>query len=211
MLIMSDNKSQVKHKSWADIKLKDFYNIIDIASTPDEYTELNLLDTVYGIDSSNMTLSELAPYAGAIEFLETEVPKVDLKTKYVLNSHIYESNFNLTTITVSQFIDYQNYLKQMDSHNMRFEKVLSVFFTPDGHTYNDGYDLAQLQNDLLELDMPTVMSLTFFFKLQLVAFVSNFQQSLKQRIKKMKLPKAKKQELLDQLEPAALDNLVSCL
>ena len=66
---------------------------------------------------------------------------------------------DLTKVTVAQFIDYQNYIKETP---VKFEKVLSVFIIPEGHTYNDGYDLQQAQQDMLELPFVVVQKVAFF-------------------------------------------------
>ena len=56
-------------RDWTNITLKDWYEIQDILSVEDEYTTFNLLDYLYGIDSSNMTLAEVSKYSGGLSFL----------------------------------------------------------------------------------------------------------------------------------------------
>lgn len=191
-------------KTWNDITLAQFKAIKDILSDEqDEYTAFNLLDIVYGIDSANMNISELSKFP--IEFLKQNVPNVKLKDKYVLNGTSYCSNFNLTEVKTGQFVDYQNYIKQ----GAAFEKLLSVFFTPEGHTYNDGYDVSKVQQDLLTLDIPTVCSAAFFFKTQLSVYTTLFQRSLIRQVKKMKIDKAKKKETISLLKQMDFNSLVS--
>lgn len=197
-------KNKIKNaKTWNDITLAQFKAIKDVLSEEDDYTTFNILDIVYDIDSSNMPISELSNYS--IEFLKQNVPNVKLKDKYVLNGTTYCSNFNLTVVKTGQFVDYQNYIKQ----GAALEKLLSVFFTPEGHTYNDGYDIKQVQDDLLTLDIATVYSAAFFFKTQLSIYTHLFQQSLIHQVKKMKIDKAKKKETISLLKKMDFNSLVS--
>lgn len=193
-------------KDWKDITLKQFYMIQDLLAEPDDYTTFNLLDLLYGIDSVNMKLTEFSKYNNALNFLNEDVPTVNLKEKYEINGTIYNSNFNLTIVTAAQFIDYQNYIK-----TNKFEDFLSVFFIPEGHTYNDGYDMNKVKEDLLSLDFPTVKSITFFFTLQFETFITHFLSSLTKSVKKMKLPKEQEKKILDQIKEADLASLESFL
>lgn len=196
----------MKLKTWNDISLSQFYGVQDLLAETDDYTTFNLLDLLYGIDSANMKLTELSQYNNALNFLDENVPTVNLKDKYEINGTVYNSNFNLTVVTAAQFIDYQNYIK-----TNKFEDFLSVFFIPDGHTYNDGYDMNKVKEDLLSLDFPTVKSITFFFTLQFEAFVTHFLSSLTKSVKKMKLPKEQEKKILDQIKETDLISLESFL
>lgn len=193
-------------KNWNDVTLAEFYQIQELLAEPDDYTVCNILDLLYDVDSSNMPINEFAKYNKALDFLNNEVPVVNLKDKYTINGTTYNSNFNLTTITAAQFIDYQNY-----TGTNKWEDFLSVFFIPEGHTYNDGYDVKKVKEDMLKLDFPTVKSLAFFFTIQFEAFTRHFLSSLKKSVKKMKLTKEQKVEIYDKIEKADLANLVSYL
>lgn len=145
-------------KDWKDLTLKQFYQIQDLLEDPDEYTTFNLLDIIYSIDSSVLTLQEISKYIGALDFLNKEVPVVNLKDKYDINGTVYNSNYNLSMVTAAQFVDYQNYIK-----DNKWEDFLSVFIIPEGHKYNDGYDINKVKQDLMSLDFATVNSICFFY------------------------------------------------
>lgn len=195
-------------KTWKDITLKKFNEIQEIIKTPDEYTTFNLLDLIYGIDSADMTIAELAPYRDALSFLSTEIPHCELQKQYVINGTTYDSNLDLTVMTVAQFVDYQSYIKE---EHIELNKVLSVFFTPEGYSYNDGYDMKKVQNDLLSLDIVTITTASFFFEIQSAIFASLFQRSLKRTVKKTVKDKQRRKELLDQLESGSMDSFLSWL
>ena len=183
-------------KTWSDITLQQYYQIKELLTNEDEYTALNILDVLYGIDSASLPLTELSHYNNALDFLKDEIPVVDIKKKYTINGHTYESNCELTKVSTAQFIDYQNYLKEKEP---KYEKLISVFFIPENHQYNEGYNIKEVQTDILHMNMCDVQSIAFFIKKQLQLFLSLFQFYLTQSIQKMNLTKEQKQKLLDQL------------
>lgn len=195
-------------KTWSDITLQQYYQIKELLTNEDEYTVLNILDVLYGIDSASMPLSALSKYNNALDFLKDEIPVVDIKKKYNINGHTYESNCELTKVSTAQFIDYQNYLKEKEP---KYEKLISVLFIPEGHSYNDGYSIKEVQDDILHMSMVDVQSIAFFIKKQFQLLLSLFQFYLTQSIQKMHLTKDQKQKLLDQLGTLQLSNLESLL
>lgn len=195
-------------KNWKNITLKQFNSIKDVLANKDEYTALNLLDLIYNINSADMTISDLAQYNNAIAFLSDPIPQVQLEKQYLINNTLYNSNIDLTVMTAAQFIDYQNYTKK---ENPQYQELLSVFFIPEGHSYNDGYDLSQVQQDILELDMPTVYSIAFFFRRQYSLLVELILLYSSKQIHKMKIPKKEKQILLQQIRAIPSINLDSFL
>lgn len=98
---MSLFKKKTIKKTWNDITLNQFYKIQELLSDPDEYTECNLRQVIYGVDTSNMTIEESVKYD--ITFLGNEIDKknVKLKETYYLNGKKYRSNINLTKVTTS--------------------------------------------------------------------------------------------------------------
>lgn len=191
-------------KTWNDITLRQFLKIKElITEEQDEYTVFNLLDIVYNINSVELPISEIKNYS--LEFLKTEMPKPKLKKYYTINGHTYDSHFDLTSIATGQFIDYTNYCK----NNSSLEKLISVFFTPEGKSYNSGYDIREVQNDILDLSIPVVNELAFFFKTQLSLYTKIFQQSLIRQAKKIKMPKVEKKKVISALKQMDLCLLVS--
>lgn len=203
MNIFKRHKDNLKAKTWNDISLRQFQHIQELLSEEDEYTTFNVIDYIYGIDSTNMPVSELSKYS--VAFLSQKMPHVKLKKHYVLNGRKYDSNFDLTVVSAGQFVDFQNYVKE---EKPAVEKQLSVFFVPVGHTYGDGYDVKQVQEDLLELDMPTINEAAFFFEKQFRLFVSLFQYYLTQTMEKMETSEEKK-KVLELLNRVDLADLVS--
>lgn len=189
--------------NWNDITLDQYNKIQELLQDPDDYTALNILDIVYNIDSANMEITKLKGGKYNLEFLKQPIPKCSLKKQYKLNNTTYNSNCDLTRVTMAQFIDYCNYNKDPKIH-----ELLSVFFIPDNHTYNDGYDMKQVQTDLLQLPITVVQSAGFFFDGQLRIFARLFRNCLIREVKKMKMDKTKKKDYIKQLRKMDLHLLV---
>lgn len=195
-------------KTWKDITLRQFNKIQDLLQEIDEYTTLNIIDVLYDVDSANMPAMEVMnKYAHSLDFLMTTIPTNEkLKEIYTINQREYNSNINLTQMTTAQFVDYQNYAKE---NPVDISKCLSVFIIPKGHTYNDGYDLKQVQDDIKDLDMVTINTLAFFFKKLFVLLLEITLLCLTQDTKKMNIPIEKKEEILNQLKQIDLASLAS--
>ena len=193
--------------NWENITLKQFYEIQSILSVTDDWTYLNLIDCVYGVNSQNLPINELKKYD--ISFIKDEIPEAKLQKYYTLNGTKYNSNCDLTKVTVAQFIDYQNYIKEDE---VRLEKLLSVFFLPEGHKdYNTGYDIIKVQEDLLDLPIDVAQSIGFFFGRQLRVFFRVFRYYLIKEVKTLKMEKTKKKELIQNIKKMDLWGLVSYL
>ena len=193
--------------NWNDITLKQFYEIQDILSVEDDYTAFNLIDYLYNVDCQSLPIKELKKYD--ISFIKEPIPDVKLKKEYTLNGNVYKSNCDITKVTVAQFIDYQNYVKQPE---LGLEDLLSVFFLPKGcKDYNKDYDITKVKEDLLELPITVANSIGFFFGGQFKILFLLFRYSLIRQVKKMKMDKQKKTELINNLKKMDLWGLVSSL
>lgn len=165
-------------RDWSNITLKDFYEIQNIVSIQDDYTLYNLIDYLYGVDSINLPISEVRKYS--LSFLNDNIDDIEVGD---FKSDKYDYDLNLTKTSVAQFIDYQNYIKE---NPIKYEKILSCFVIPKGHEYNDGYDIEEIQRDILDWQFVMVKKIGFFFILQLQIFVTVFLSCLKEEAKGMK-------------------------
>lgn len=181
-------------RDWTNITLKDWYAIQELLEVQDEWTMYNILDYLYDIDSTNMPISELRNYSLAFLNNTEQLDKYKVPDVY---DDKYSCNLDLTKVSVAQFIDYNNYIKE---EPVKFERILSVFIYPKGATYNDGsYSIEDVQNDILDFPFALVKKLAFFFGQQLTTFTTITLFFLQQEMKEMKTPKTDKMaELINQ-------------
>ena len=172
-------------KNWNDITYRQFLDIKNALEIQDETERVfAVAQAVYGEDVLNLPLAEFNKKCAELSFLKDPVPN-NLTVKTVkVNGRDYYFDGLLGRITTAQYIDFQNYQKSKDEI-----KTFSVFLIPKDHKYNDGYDMEQVFNDILDIPVPILMSASFFFSRQFELFIKIFRRYSLKQMKDLKLPK----------------------
>ena len=170
---------------WKDIKYRTFLDIREAANIEDENERVfAIMEAVFGEDVLDLPLKDFNEKCKELQFLQKEIPN-DLHVKVIkVNGREYYFDGLLGKITTAQYIDFQNYQKNNDE-----QKVFSVFIIPKGHKYNDGYDMEQVFNDILDIPVPVLFSASFFFSRQFELFIRIFRRYSIKQMKKLGLPK----------------------
>lgn len=136
--------------TWENISLKQYveiYNIIIDNDIPQDEKLVMVTQLLYGVDIINKPITEVQRYFKLVgDLLTTEPKKLPLKDKYVINDTTYILDRNIEKISTAQFIDYSNCTKEISINN--YNEFLSIFLIPQGHKYNDGYDIRKTQTDI---------------------------------------------------------------
>lgn len=145
--------------TWNDITYRQLLDIREAAENADDNEKVYaIMEAVFGESVLDLDLKDFALKCKEIEFLQKEIPN-DLHVKDIkVNGREYYFDGFLGKITTAQYIDFQNYQKANDEY-----KSFSVFIIPKGHSYNDGYDMEQVFNDILDIPVPVLFSASFFF------------------------------------------------
>lgn len=177
---------------WSDIKYRTLLDIREAANIEDENERVfAIMEAVFGEDVLDLPLKDFNEKCKELQFLQKEIPN-DLHVKDIkVNGREYYFDGLLGKITTAQYIDFQNYQKNNDE-----QKVFSVFIIPKGHKYNDGYDMEQVFNDILDIPVPVLFSASFFFSRQFELFIRIFRRYSIKQMKKLGLPK----EAMENLE-----------
>lgn len=190
---------------WSNITYKQLEALKNANDIQDENDRtIAIMQAVYGDNVIELPLKEFNKKALDLKFLKEEIPNNVKVKNVVVNKRKYYFDGMLGNITTAQYIDFQNYLKNKDEM-----KSFSVFFIPEGHKYNDGYDMMQVFEDIQEMPAPILVSASFFFTRQLETFITIFQRSSLKKLKKLNLPKNMKENLIKMVESS--NNLVSSL
>lgn len=178
--------------TWNNITYRQLLDIREAANIEDENERVYaIMEAVYGESVLDLNLKNFALKCKEIEFLQKEIPN-DLHVKDIkVNGREYYFDGLLGNITTAQYIDFQNYQKNEDE-----QKTFSVFIIPKGHKYNDGYDMDQVFNDILDVPVPVLFSASFFFIRQFELFIRIFRRYSIKQMKKTGLPK----EVMENLE-----------
>ena len=153
--------------NWNDISIKQYNDIKNLYLDPDLSDEDRLIlqiNILFGVDALKLKTNELHKYINEMKFLGSKIPKMKIKKEYKLGSNVYILKKELKDVTVAQWLDWQNFLKD-GSDTDNFPNLLSIFFFPKGETeYGDGYDIEQVRSDINNhLSIAEAMSISSFF------------------------------------------------
>lgn len=178
--------------TWNNITYRQLLDIREAANIEDENERVYaIMEAVFGEDVLDLPLKDFNEKCKELQFLQKEIPN-DLHVKDIkVNGREYYFDGLLGKITTAQYIDFQNYQKNNDE-----QKSFSVFIIPKGHKYNDGYDMEQVFNDILDIPVPVLFSASFFFSRQFELFIRIFRRYSIKQMKKLGLPK----EAMENLE-----------
>jgi hypothetical protein len=193
--MMNIFKKFSKTKNWYDVTVDQF---TELSKYGDKLQLEDALRIVYGVDLNSTPLADLHKYK--LDFMKTEIPREPIKKYYKINGTKYFACFDTTKLTTAQFVDFQNYSKSND-----FVGCISVCMIPKGREYNDGsYDIDKVKQDIASLPITQALTISFFFKNQLVVLLSAIQSSLANQLKEM--PETKKlAEIIETLDLANLE------
>lgn len=188
--------------NWKDLKLKTFKQLEQAIKVEEQEPILKnalVVQALFGINTDNLTISELGKYIKELEFLNQPCPKVLTKTKYTINGNNYNVKLDLSKLTVTQYMDYQELVKTQD-----YAKILTVFMIPEGHNYNDGYDIKKVEKDINDMSIIDVLAIYNFFTIAFLQCTKTLKDYSLKLMKKGKMNKA----LVDQIS-AYMESLIS--
>ena len=178
--------------NWYNVNLNQFILLQDAFKIEDDTEKMiSVAEIILGNDVTNLPLKEFNEQIKRLEFLKEEIPTSVPPKKFEINGKKYFMDCLLGNITTAQYVDFNNHSNTGD-----FAKMLSVFIIPEGHTYNDGYDMLEVINDIGMLPIPIANSTAFFFGRQFSVFMRIFQRYSAKQIKKTNLPKEVKENMI---------------
>lgn len=125
----------------------------------------------------DLPIGEFRSLMDGAEFLCTRPPVAKPKKAYKFGGWDCEVVAEMRKLTAGQYIDFQNY---MHGEGDKYVEVLSCVLIPKGKTYNNGYDMLELQegirNDMCILDAEAVRAF----------FLSKWRQSVMRTLRSSK-------------------------
>lgn len=175
-------------ESFEQMSLRVFFDVEDIVDSDMEMLdkEVNLVSLLGGMTPDevlNMPLDEFGRYTSKLKFI-TDSPKRKIpQTTYVVNGRKYNVLLDADSMSVAQYVDYSSYCREEDERE-KIIGMLSVFLIPRGKKYGE-YDIKQVREDMLEMTVSDVYSLSAFFLDWCKALTKATQTSLVRKLKKM--------------------------
>ena len=186
--------------NWTELSLKKYNEIKDLYLDTDLSDEDRLIlqiNILFGVDALKLKTSELHKYVNEMKFLGEKVPKMKIKKEYKLGNNTYTLKKELKDVTVAQWIDWQNFLKDGGGDTDNYANLLSIFFFPKGETeYGENYDIEQVRSDINNhLSIAEAMSISSFFLLWRKISLRLFLLYTKKQILKAPLTKVEKKRV----------------
>ena len=189
--------------NWNDISIKQYNDIKNLyldTELSDEDRLILQINILFGVDALKLKTNELHKYINDMKFLGSKIPKMKIKKEYKLGGNVYTLKKELKDVTVAQWLDWQNFLKDGGGDTDNFPNLLSVFFFPKGETeYGENYDIEQVRQDINNhLSIAEAMSISSFFLTYRKALSIRFllytrKQTLKAPLTKEQKKKVKKE------------------
>lgn len=148
----------------------------------------------------NLPIPQYQQRAAAAEFLRAEPEKLGRPlAKYALGPWSLLPTLDPEKLTTAQYIDFQTFAPAADE---KLVELLSVLLVPEGHPYNDGYDVVEVQNAIREhLSVADALALSAFFFKSWLELTTDTLASLEKETRKAGRIKdaAKRQKALEDL------------
>lgn len=182
-------------KQLNDFTIEEFNRYKElIESNTDTFTVLEL----FGIeDAYLLPFDEFREYSEQVK--QMELSKKGVNKYYKINGKTYYAQLDILKLNAGQFIDLQYYMGRFQIH-----EVLSVFLIPCykknvfgkyiPYKYNTGYDIFEVQKDLLKhMKISEASELSTFFLSSSTSLLKIINNSLILKMEK-KLKKREKQK-----------------
>lgn len=134
----------------------------------------------------NMPLDEFASKRHKLNFLAKKPSTISiLPKKLTINNKRYRLEKDAFHLNAGQYIDYKMYIKDTDAFYDNLSKILTVFIIPEDAKYGDGYDTAELAEELEDsISIELAISISNFFFRLFQGYISRILRSLESTMRK---------------------------
>lgn len=169
-------------KSYEEMSLAVYKKLSDLMKEKDN--DLAIVALLSGKTEDELLDMPLAEYEKLREqagFLAYEPKMHSVQNSYKVGDMTLVPLRKTKNISTAQYIDCKEYIKMGGD----LEQMLSVFLIPEGHKYNDGYDVEDVQKAILSMGILDIISLQCFFLTRLEKLTLDSLTSLEQKMKIM--------------------------
>lgn len=171
--------------SYKDLPIGKWQEILNIDINDDnrEVKLIQILSNKSEDDILDLKLNEFKELYNQTSFLLEEPKKKLINDTYTLGNTEYEVVTNVDNLIVSQFIDYQTFIKDADKYLI---ELIGVFLIPKGYTYGKDYDIRDTHDNIREyLSVEDAVSLSSFFLTLSQSWLKVMEISLIKEVRKM--------------------------
>lgn len=163
--------------NWNDLNLNMFTRLALVK----DGTMLDLITAITGEDAGNLPLNELEGWNNKLAFLDKPYKPSNPKKEYILNGITYIPVLNTKDILVNQFIDFQEFIKEPDTH---ITNLAAIFFIRKGCKYGDRDPIEEAKFLGEYLSITDYKDVFNFFLKAWRQYINNTQASLMSNLRK---------------------------
>lgn len=163
--------------NWNDLNLNMFTRLALVK----DGTMLDLITAITGEDAGNLPLNELESWNNKLTFLDKPYKPSNPKKEYILNGITYIPVLNTKDILVNQFIDFQEFIKEPDTH---ITNLAAIFFIRKGCKYGDRDPIEEAKFLGEHLSITDYKDVFNFFLKAWRQYINNTQASLMSNLRK---------------------------
>lgn len=163
--------------NWNDLNLNMFTRLALVKNG----TMLDLITAITGEDAGNLPLNELEGWNNKLAFLDKPYKPSNPKKEYILNGITYIPVLNTKDILVNQFIDFQEFIKEPDTH---ITNLAAIFFIRKGCKYGDRDPIEEAKFLGEYLSITDYKDVFNFFLKAWRQYTNNTQASLMSNLRK---------------------------
>lgn len=163
--------------SYNKLSIRKYNEIMDILNEDISGIEkdIAIIAVLAGVTEDEvykLSPSEVAILQSQLSFLGKPTLTNKKYKSIILNGTKYNIMKSLDKMSMAQYVDFQNLWE--GDYVKKLPEVLSIFIIPDGHEYNEGYDIAQVRNEINEnLDIETATNIAFFLRSRLESLIED--------------------------------------
>ena len=151
--------------NYKDLPLSLFLRIDKVLTSEAEDIDkqvavIALLSGCEEADILAMPVTDYASLAGKAAFLSEPCPSVPAAATIQAEGFTLVPVKDFTRITTAQYVDFQTFARDIPQS---LPRLLSCLLVPEGHSYNEGYDMAAVHRAVEALPLPVAMGLSAFF------------------------------------------------
>ena len=163
--------------NWNDLNLNMFTRLALVK----DGKMLDLITAITGEDAGNLPLNELEGWNNKLAFLDKPYKPSNPKKEYILNGITYIPVLNTKDILVNQFIDFQEFIKEPDTH---ITNLAAIFFIRKGCKYGDRDPIEEAKFLGEHLSITDYKDVFNFFLKAWRQYINNTQASLMSNLRK---------------------------
>lgn len=176
--------------SWEQLTVAQFEELCRLQEEHPTDCAKYIIEYLYDVpDAEQLPIIEYSAYmAGLQKFIGEPVLKAKLtpSATYTIHGRLYRVDITPADFSVAQYTDLTNYLK---SGKASLIDLLAVVVIPDGHLYQDGYDMQQVRSDVGDLPLTAGFAVVGFFGRWSKSYMDTFLRSLTRHLMKGKTGK----------------------